>query len=492
MELTIWTDGGSRGNPGPAAAGLIIQDNSGSDLFAGGFFLGHTTNNVAEYEGLNRALEIAHRLGGTTLKIFCDSELVVKQVNGQYRVKNAQLKQFFQQVLVRINEFESVHLEHVLREDNADADRMVNWALDTEADVGGMVEQGQGRDKAESSPPKIASKNANKRYDKPMAMIVVTGGAGFIGSALVWALNQRGFTDILVVDALDTAQSWQNLTTLKFADYLDKDDFLRLLEEGKLAGKIDGILHLGACSSTTQRDVGFLMRNNYEYSKRLALWCCRNQKRLVYASSAATYGDGSRGFSDRHERLQDLQPLNGYAFSKWLFDLWALRMGLLDSIAGLKYFNVFGPNEYHKQDMRSVAHKAFEQIQKEGKVRLFKSHRPDYRDGWQLRDFVYVKDAVSATLAIYDKPSANGIYNIGTGQARSFYDLIAAVFNAMDRQPQIEYIDMPQAIRDKYQYHTCAETDKLRKIFPQPMLSLEEAVNDYVRSYLLSDQPHLI
>jgi len=322
-------------------------------------------------------------------------------------------------------------------------------------------------------------------------MIVVTGGAGFIGSALVWALNQRGFSDILVVDALGTDESWKNLATLKFADYLDRDDFLRQLEEGKLADKIDGILHLGACSSTTERDLGFLMRNNYEYSKRLALWCCRHRKRFVYASSAATYGDGSRGFSDSHDRLSALQPLNGYAFSKWLFDLWALRLGLLDSIAGLKYFNVFGPNEYHKQDMRSVVHKAFEQIQKEGRVRLFKSHHPDYRDGWQLRDFVYVKDAVTATLAIYDNPSAHGIYNIGTGQARSFYDLIIAVFKALDRQPQIEYIDMPSSIRDKYQYYTCAQTDKLRRLFPQPMRSLETAIDDYVRSYLLSGPAHL-
>jgi len=318
-----------------------------------------------------------------------------------------------------------------------------------------------------------------------MTMVAVTGGAGLIGSALIWALNRRGVDNILVVDALETDERWKNLANLRFADYLDREEFLLQLDNGLLDGAMEGILHMGACSSTTETDAGFLMQNNFEYTKRLALWCAEYNKRFVYASSAATYGDGEKGFSDDHSKLNEFRPLNGYAFSKWTMDLWALRKGLLDRIAGLKYFNVFGPNEYHKEDMRSVVLKAFEQINHSGKMRLFKSHRSDYQDGGQLRDFVYVKDAAAATLAVYENPRANGIFNVGTGKARSFYDLTKAVFDAMERPVQVEYIDMPENIREKYQYYTCAETGKLKTVYPNEFQSLEVAVKDYVRNYLM-------
>jgi ADP-L-glycero-D-manno-heptose 6-epimerase len=322
-------------------------------------------------------------------------------------------------------------------------------------------------------------------------MIVVTGGVGFIGSAVIWALNRQGRKDILVVDTLGTDERWKNLVNLRFTDFIEKQDFLDQLQKGALNPAISGILHLGACSSTTERDAGFLMRNNHQYTQHLAQWCLEHKKRFVYASSAATYGDGQQGFSDDHAKLETLKPLNMYGYSKHLSDMWALQNGLLDKIAGLKYFNVFGPNEYHKDDMRSVVHKAYCQIHENSQVRLFKSHREGFKDGWQLRDFIYVKDAVAATLGIYENPKANGIFNIGTGQARSFYDLVVATFHAMDLEPYIEYIDMPETIRDKYQYFTQAQTGRLKNLGLDTMHSLEDAITDYVRNYILKDDPYL-
>ncbi len=322
-------------------------------------------------------------------------------------------------------------------------------------------------------------------------MIAVTGGAGFIGSAVIWALNRKGRKDILVVDALTTDERWKNLINLRFADYIDKQEFLDQLEKGSLDQSVSGIIHLGACSSTTERDAGFLIRNNHQYTQHLARWCLDHTKRFVYASSAATYGDGRQGFSDDHARLETLKPLNMYGYSKHLSDLWSWQNGHLNKIAALKYFNVFGPNEYHKEDMRSVVHKAYCQINETGKVRLFKSHKEGFQDGWQLRDFIYVKDAVAATLGIYENPKANGIFNIGTGQARSFYDLAVTTFHAMDLEPYIEYIDMPETIRDKYQYFTQAETAKLKTLGLNTMHSLEDAITDYVRNYILKDDPYL-
>lgn len=328
-----------------------------------------------------------------------------------------------------------------------------------------------------------------------MAAIVVTGGAGFIGSAIIWALNQQGRTDIIVTDDLwhdAQTQRWKNLARLRFLDYVNKDLFLEKLEKGDYDGKIEGIIHMGACSSTTESNSGFLMENNYLDTQRLALWCCKHKARFVYASSAATYGDGEKGFSDDHKYLNDFIPLNAYAFSKWQFDLFALRSGILDSIAGLKFFNVFGPNEYHKQDMRSVVEKSYHQIKAIGRVQLFRSHKEGFADGGQLRDFVYVKYAIGAVLAVYNNRSANGIFNVGTGTARSFKDLVSAVFTALGLTTEIDYIDMPEHLRGKYQYYTQAQTDKLHKIYSDKQwTSLEESVRDYVCNYLVKEDQYL-
>jgi len=316
-------------------------------------------------------------------------------------------------------------------------------------------------------------------------MIIVTGGAGFIGSAIIAALNKRGITDILVVDQLGGDQRWKNLRNLSFADYVEKDDFLEMVIENKLCPPIQAVFHLGACTSTTETNASYLAKNNYEYTKLLAQWATGAGIRFIYASSAATYGDGFAGFSDDEKTIENLRPLNMYGYSKHLFDLWAKRAGLLKKIVGLKYFNVFGPNEYHKADMRSFVLKSFEQINAAGKVRLFKSHRPDYKDGEQLRDFLYVKDAVEMTLFFYDNPHIGGLFNIGTGQARSWNDLVKAVFAAMGKKPNIEYIDMPESIRNQYQYFTQADIAKLRSTgYKKDITTLENAIKDYVQNYL--------
>lgn len=497
MRLTLRTDGGSRGNPGPAGAGVVISNTSGKAIFAAGYFLGRATNNIAEYQGLLKGIIQAKQLGATQLDVFCDSELVVKQVNGQYRVKNAAIKEVYDQVMDGLRELDSYKVTHVYRSSNTQADEMANRAMDAGADVGGKIAKAVGQPEPTTvsfdaqNTDTVANADQHHKHNSHTGKIVVTGGAGFIGSGLIWALNQQGIDNIIVVDAIDTSESWKNLANLQFDDYIDKYDFLTALASPSFSDTVAGILHMGACSSTTEADITFLMKNNFEYTKRLASWCVSQNKRFVYASSAATYGDGTKGFSDDHKLLNTFKPLNGYAFSKWLFDLWALRRGMLDKIAGLKYFNVFGPNEYHKENMRSVVHKAFGQILETGKVKLFKSHRDDYKDGLQSRDFVYVKDVVAATLAIYQNNNANGIFNTGTGKARSFYDLVTATFIAMDRKPNIEFIDMPESIREKYQYHTCAETAKLQKAAPTKIHSLEDAVTDYVKNYLLTNQPHL-
>jgi ADP-L-glycero-D-manno-heptose 6-epimerase len=319
-------------------------------------------------------------------------------------------------------------------------------------------------------------------------MIIVTGGAGFIGSALIAELNRRQITNILVVDQLGTDEKWKNLQNLSFADYVEKDDFLDMVIEDKLDGPIDVIFHLGACSDTTETNASYLVKNNYEYSKLLAQWAANADIRFIYASSAATYGDGSASFSDNEENMGALRPLNMYGYSKHLFDMWARRSGLLSKIVGLKYFNVFGPNEYHKSDMMSFVVKAFEQIKTTGKVRLFKSYRPEYANGEQVRDFLYVKDAVYMTLFFFDNPYLSGIFNIGTGETRTWNDLVIAVFVAMGRKPNIEYIDMPTSIRNQYQYYTCADLSKLRKAgYNKQITPLEDAIKDYVQNYLEKD-----
>ena len=318
--------------------------------------------------------------------------------------------------------------------------------------------------------------------------VLVTGGAGFIGSALVWALNRRGCENIVVCDILGTTEKWRNLTPLRYADYLEADDLRPRLQSGAL-GKFDVVLHLGACSATTEKDATYLIRNNYEFTKDLAAWSLANQARFVYASSAATYGDGSAGMADDDSKLDTLRPLNMYGYSKHLFDEHAKRAGFLNQLVGLKYFNVFGPNEDHKADMRSLVHKSTAQVQAEGLIRLFKSYRPDYRDGEQKRDFLYVKDAVAMTLHLAATPSASGLYNIGSGGARTWVDLANAVFAALNRKPEIHFIEMPEVIRDKYQYFTEANLTRLRGTgYTAPVTSLENAVSDYVRNYLVPDR----
>ncbi len=321
-------------------------------------------------------------------------------------------------------------------------------------------------------------------------MIVVTGGAGFIGSAVVWDLNRRGRNDILIVDRLRCGEKWRNLSALSYADYLDKADFITRLEENSFGDSIDAVIHLGACSSTTERDADYLMENNYRYTCRIASWWENHQNaRFIYASSAATYGNGDQGYEDDESRLYTLRPLNMYGYSKHLFDLYAQRRGILGKIVGIKYFNVFGPNEGHKDDMRSVVSKAFEKARDEGVISLFKSNRPQYGHGEQMRDFVYVKDAVAMTLYFLENRSAGGIFNIGTGRARTWNDLARSLFAALGKEPRIDYIDMPPSLEKKYQYYTQASTQKLRDVgCDHTCMPLEESVKDYVCGYLLEDK----
>lgn len=322
-------------------------------------------------------------------------------------------------------------------------------------------------------------------------MWVVTGGAGFIGSALLWKLNQEGLDDLLVVDRLETSEKWKNLRSASFKDYLEADDFLARLEAGRLP-KIAGIVHLGANSSTTETNASALIQNNYEYTKRLAQWALRRKARFVYASSAATYGNGTQGYSTDDQITRKLLPLNIYGYSKQLFDLWAFRQGVSQKMVGIKFFNIYGPNEYHKGDMRSLVAKAFEQISNEGKVRLFRSYRPDYKDGEQKRDFLYVKDAVDVVYEFMTTKSYAGLYNVGSGKARSWNDLAGAIFTALGKSPRIEYIEMPEQLKSKYQYHTEADMRWRQKVKgAEPFRRLEEGVRDYVQNYLAKENPYL-
>jgi ADP-L-glycero-D-manno-heptose 6-epimerase len=319
-------------------------------------------------------------------------------------------------------------------------------------------------------------------------MIVVTGGAGFIGSAIVWRLNSLGYDKIIVVDELGTDEKWKNLVGLQFSDFINKDKFIENIEKG-LDIDAEFIIHMGANSSTTEKDADSLIKNNYEYSKSLAKYSINNNVRFIYASSAATYGDGSLGFKDDLNDLHSLRPLNMYGYSKHMFDLWLLKNKLLDKVAGLKYFNVYGPNEYHKGDMRSVVNKAFDQIESTGKVRLFKSGNPGYKDGEQKRDFIYIKDAVDMTLYFMDNRDKNGLFNIGSGKARTWNDLVTAIFNAMNKQVNIEYIDLPGYLAEKYQYFTEAELENLKKTgYSKIKFTLEEGVTDYVKNYMLKNK----
>jgi ADP-L-glycero-D-manno-heptose 6-epimerase len=323
-------------------------------------------------------------------------------------------------------------------------------------------------------------------------MIIVTGGAGFIGSAFVWKLNQEGIENIIIVDQLGTDDKWKNLVNRRFVDFIHKDDFLQMIYDDQLPFEISAIVHMGACSSTTERDADYLWNNNYLYTSTLAEWAIERGLRFIYASSAATYGDGKQGFSDDHKQISQLRPINMYGYSKQVFDLRVLKNSLENKIAGIKYFNVFGPNEYHKGDMTSVIFKAFHQIRETGKVKLFKSYKKEYKDGGQLRDFVYVKDCVDAMWWLFNNPKANGIYNLGTGKARTWNDLIKAVFTAMKKKTNIEYIEMPESLRNQYQYFTQAEMKKLKAAgCPVKFSSLEDSVRDYVVNYLQKSDLYL-
>ncbi len=313
--------------------------------------------------------------------------------------------------------------------------------------------------------------------------IIVTGGAGFIGSCIVRMLNDRGIDDIYIVDNINTTEKWKHLVNKKYISYIHKDRFFDILPSIK--EKITHIIHMGACSSTTQTDFDYLYNNNYEYTKRLWNYCTENNISFIYASSAATYGDGSEGFDDNSD-IEKLQPLNGYGYSKHLFDLWEKKQTEKPAQhVGLKFFNVYGPNEDCKGDMASVIFKSFGQINETGKIKLFRSHNPNYKDGGQLRDFIYVKDICKVISFLIDNPSISGLFNLGTGKARSFEDLARATFVAMGKEPNIEYIDMPQHLREKYQYFTEAKMDKLRKTgYGCIFYSLEDGVKDYVQNYL--------
>jgi len=319
--------------------------------------------------------------------------------------------------------------------------------------------------------------------------IIVTGGAGFIGSAIVWKLNQQGESNILIVDELGKSSKWKNLRCLRFSDYINKDVFLEKVLKGDFKTGIRALIHMGACSDTTEQDAGYLLLNNYEYTKHLATYATRCNVRFIYASSAATYGDGSYGYSDEEKDLHKFCPLNMYAYSKHIFDLWAERNGLLKQIAGLKFFNVFGPNEYHKGKMRSMIIKAFEECRGQGCLSLFKSHKPEYKDGEQKRDFLYVKDAVRMTLFFLDNPDINGIFNIGTGRAETWNELAKLVFEVLNLKQDIKYIPIPEEIKNSYQYFTQADMSKLKSAgYREPITSLKKSIFDYVQNYLEPSQ----
>ena len=324
-------------------------------------------------------------------------------------------------------------------------------------------------------------------------MYIVTGGAGFIGSAMVWRMNQAGISNILVVDNLASSEKWRNLVNLRYVDYMQRDEFRRLFREK--SGELKSakcVIHMGACSSTTERDADFLMDNNFHYTRELCEAALAAGCRFIYASSAATYGSAASGFDDADSHTVTLKPLNLYGYSKQLFDLWALRAGVLNTIAGLKFFNVYGPNEYHKGDMRSVVCKAFYQALETGEIRLFASDRSEYPDGGQMRDFIHVKDCADVIFWLMEHRKVNGLFNLGTGSARTWNDLTHAVFKAMDLPTAIRYVEMPEALRGKYQYFTKAPMRKLADTgCPLNFRALEQGVEDYVRNYLGTDDPYL-
>ncbi|MGL4722332.1 MAG: ADP-glyceromanno-heptose 6-epimerase [Desulfovibrionaceae bacterium] len=323
-------------------------------------------------------------------------------------------------------------------------------------------------------------------------MYIVTGGAGFIGSALIWKLNSEGIRDILIVDNLASSEKWKNLIGKQFCDYLHKDTFLKILRKDGLPKHIKGIIHLGACSSTTEINADYLMENNFHYTVTLCKYALKHGIRFLNASSASTYGDGSQGFNDDLSLIPLLRPLNMYGYTKQLFDLWTIQNGYENTIASFKFFNVYGPNEYHKESMRSVILKSFIDI-KEGKhITLFKSYKKEYADGEQKRDFVYIKDCVSIICTFLMNPQFNGIFNIGTGHSRTWKDLALAVYKALNMKENIEFIEMPETLKEKYQYYTQANMQKLSDLTGLTcQYSLEDGIKDYILEYLQKENSYL-
>ncbi|AKL97454.1 ADP-glyceromanno-heptose 6-epimerase [Endomicrobium proavitum] len=310
-------------------------------------------------------------------------------------------------------------------------------------------------------------------------MIILTGGAGFIGSCFLWKLNSVGIKDVLVVDHLNETEKWKNLVGKKYYDYMQKEDFFNAVVCRQVP-KPEAIIHLGACSSTTLTDANYYIKNNYEYSKVLALWAFELGIPFIYASSAATYGDGAFGYDDDISKLNNLVPLNMYGFSKHMFDMWLLNNNYINKTAGIKFFNVFGPNEYHKGDMRSVVCKNYDDVASKGIIKLFKSYKKEYADGDQRRDFVYVKDVVEAMYFLLTNPSKTGIFNLGAGKSRTWNDIAKSMFAAAGKKEKIEYVEMPEFLKPKYQYFTEAKMDNLKNAgYAKPFTELEDSVKDY-------------
>lgn len=316
-----------------------------------------------------------------------------------------------------------------------------------------------------------------------MKKVIVTGGAGFIGSCLVRMLNDMGIEDIIIVDHIASTDKWLNMRNKKYIEYIPRDEFLDRLDEFR--GEVSHVLHMGACSATTEKDFDFLYRNNFEFTKAMWKFCTENYCSFIYASSAATYGAGEFGFDDKMD-IKKLQPLNGYGYSKQLFDLWVEKQTEEPAQhVGFKFFNVYGPNEYCKGSMASVIFHAFNKITETGEMGIFKSYKEGYADGKQLRDFVYVKDLCKVVHFMIEHPEVNGLFNLGTGKARSFYDLVSATFDAMGLAKKITFVEMPESLRPKYQYFTEAKMDKLREVgYEEEFYSLEDGVRDYVQNYL--------
>lgn len=323
-----------------------------------------------------------------------------------------------------------------------------------------------------------------RQFLKGFFMYIITGGAGFIGSVLIKKLNDSGITGIIVVDELGKQDKWKNLRGKNFIRYYDKKEFRGLISTRSFPYKAKAIIHLGACSDTTEQDMGYLYENNTEYSILLLEYALKKDIRFLYASSAAVYGDGSNGFSDNYSIFKELKPLNKYGFSKWLFDNYIYLKGYEKRCTGLRFFNVYGPNEYHKGHMSSVIYKAYNQIKQTGKMKLFKSEVSGLEHGEQKRDFIYVKDVVDI-IQFFINTGETGIYNVGTGQANSFNGLAVNVFNAMQKAYDVEYIEMPEKLKGKYQNYTCGEIELLRAAgYTKAFTPFDKAVSDYVKNYL--------